>query len=64
MIKIVCKSIGAGANSLLYYQFGIGMSGNALAQDIVVGLVLVNIAQVDTQQASKGIPPLDGLYEG
>ena len=39
------------------------MAGNTLAKDVVVGFVLVNIAEMNAQEIDERIPPLQGFDE-
>ena len=63
MVEVVGKSVGAGANSFFYKQQLIGACRDALAEDIVVGLILVHIAQAGSEDIGQGIPPLEYLHD-
>ena len=62
MVEVVGKGVGTGTNGCLQQQ-GLVLAGRyALAQHIVVGLVLVNIAETGTKHIDEGIEPLHRLH--
>ena len=63
MIKVVGKSVGAGANSFFYEQILIVAKGDTLTQHVSISLVFVNISQTYSEHIHKRIPPLQHFYK-
>jgi hypothetical protein len=63
-IEVVGKGIGGVGQGLAHQQGLIGHLRDALVQHVVVGLILMHIAQTGAQPIDKGIPPLQSLNKG